>query len=152
MAIKYTYVDPKQMSSYQLIEPGEGKFKITHCEEKPSRAGNDMMQITMQLTNTKGQSTLYKEFIVPSDDPSQAKRTATKIYNILNSIGRVQVYGEPLEARHLLQGNGRCIIKTQKSDNPDYADKSVVSQYISQADAMDSMVTDESEFDDSIPF
>lgn len=151
MAIRYQYVDPKQMNQYQLIEPGEGKFKITYVEEKLSNAGNDQMVITMQLTNTKGQTTLYKEYIVPSDEPAQAKRTATKIYNILNAIGRTAAYGEPLETRHLERGSGTCMIKTQKSDDPRYPDKSVVAQYISKAEVMETL-PDESEFDDSIPF
>lgn len=142
MALTYDYVDPKKMSAFQLIEPGEGKFKIINVEEKNSRAGNPMMEVTMQLTNTKGQTTLAKEYLMAN--------TTKKIYSILNAIGRAEAYGLPLETRHLLQGQGQCIIKTEKSDNPQYQDRSVVGQYIAVSDAMSQ--PSEVEFDDDIPF
>lgn len=154
MAIRYGYVDPKDMSAFQIIEPGHGKFKISKVEEKKSKSNNDMLEVTMTLTNDRGQSTMYREYIVSSNDPAQNKSTATKIYNILNAIGRVELYGKDLEPRHLDRGTGECYIKTQKSDDPRYQDKSVVSQYISKAEAMQAQVDNmnESEFDDTIPF
>jgi hypothetical protein len=154
MSIRYGYVDPKDMSAFQVIEPGEGKFIITKAEEKKSKSNNEMMEVTMTLTNHKGQSTMYREYIVSSNDPAQNKSTATKIYNILNAIGRGELYGTPLEPRHLERGRGKCYIKTQKSDDPRYQDKSVVAQYTSAAEAMENELAaaQESEFDDSIPF
>ena len=152
MAIGYNYVDPKDMSAFQIIEPGEGSFKILKAEEKQSRQGNNMMEVTMTLTNTRGQSTLYREYIVSSDDPIQNKSTATKIYNILNAIGRADVYGMPLIDRHLQHGSGKCIIKTQKSDDERYPDKSVVSQYISRTDVAASGAESATDLEDSIPF
>jgi len=149
MAISYGYVDPKEMSAYQLIEPGEGTFKVTNAEEKMSRSQNLMMVVTFVLTNHKGQSTLANEYLVSSKDPAQNKSTATKIYNLLNAIGRVDLYGHPLEARHLLHGRGKCIIKTQKSDDPQYPDKSIIAQYVAK-DFVAS--TDEANLDQDIPF
>lgn len=146
MSIPYGYVDPSEMTAYQLIEPGEGTFKVVDAEEKISRNGNPMMAITFRITNMKGQSTLANEYIVSSNDAVQNKIAATKIYNLLSAIGRVDLYGLPLETKHVLHGRGKCIIKTHKSDDPKYSDKSVISQYISATvnaePAMDNMDMD----------
>lgn len=151
MAISYGYVDPKEMSAFQLIEPGEGTFKVTNAEEKISRNGNPMMVITFMLTNHRGQQTLYNEYIISSKDPVQNKSAATKVYNILRSLGRDDLYGHPLEARHVLHGKGKCIIKTQKSDDPQYSDKSVIAQYIAD-EAKAPQGTEPVDINDDLPF
>lgn len=149
MAINYNYVDPKDMNPYQVIEPGEGTFKIVKVEEKVSRSNNPMMVVTFKLENARGQSTLANEYLVSSKDEAQNKSTATKIYNLLTGIGRTEFYGMPLEPKHIYNGRGKCIIKTHKSEDPQYADKSVISQYLpSTLDAP----PNNNEIDEEIPF
>jgi len=130
MALNYNWVDPKELNAFQVIEPGDGEFKVIKCEEKQSRAGNNMMVVTFRLTDVRGQSTLANEYLVASSDPAQNKSTATKTYNLLSGIGMLALYGRPLDGRDIVGRSGRCIIKTQKSDDPQYADKSVIAKYI----------------------
>jgi hypothetical protein len=158
MAITYPYVDPKDMTAFRLITPGEGKFRITKVEEGKSRANDPMMTITMKLQNTHGESTMFKDYIVQSREESVGKMAATKVYNILNAIGRSDLYGQPLEPKHVMGGQGKCIIQTKKSNDPKYKDSSEVGQYVSLAEAqeMDAARAKESsesgDFDDEIPF
>lgn len=154
MAIRYPYVDPKDMTAFRLITPGEGKFKITKVEEGKSKAFDPMMTITMQLSNTNGESTMFKEYIVESSKEDVAKMAATKVYNILNAIGRSELYGQPLEPKHIYGGHGKCVIQTKVSDNPKFKDSSEVGQYISRAESMEQDMTNatENELDDEIPF
>lgn len=151
MAIEYGYVDPSQMTSYQLVQPGEGTFRIKSAEEKISRAGNNMLVVTFLLTDSRGQSTLANEYLLESQDETQNKSTATKVYNILNGIGRPELYGLPLEPKHLLHGRGKCIIKTQKSEDPQYADKSVISKYVYEVNEAPENIK-EKDVQDDIPF
>ena len=130
MALPYTPVDPKDMTAFQVITPGEGKFKVIKCEDKQSRAGNDMTVVTFRLVDSRGRSTLYNEYLIAGNDEVQNKSTATKIYNLLCAIGRQQFYGMALEHKHIMGGAGECIIKTQVSEDPRFEDKSVISKYI----------------------
>ncbi len=143
------YVPPQDLSGFQLIEPGEGKFKIIKIEEKQSRAGNQMMVVTFRIWNTRAQSTLYNEYLVGANTEDQRKATATKIFNLLNAIGKADLYGKPI-GENIVGGTGKCIIKTQKSDDPQYQDKSVISQYISVANAAADPMQNFP--DDEIPF
>lgn len=154
MAIKYPYVDPKDMTAFRLITPGEGKFKITKVEEGQSKGYDPMITVTMMLENFKGESTMFKEYIVQSPKEDVAKMTATKIYNILNAIGRSELYGTPLEPKHLYGGHGKCVIQTKVSKDPKYKDSSEIGHYISRTEAMeqDMANTKSDDFDDTIPF
>lgn len=154
MSFEYGYVDPNEMSSYKLLEPGEGNFKIINTQDKVSKAGNPMMVITFKLIDSKGRDTLYDEYLLKSDDEEQKKTTATKIYNILHSIGKGEIYGKPLRQHDVIGCCGKCIIKTKKSTNPNYPDdKSVIAKYISAVDATGQNQTVAQEpFDDDIPF
>jgi len=147
MAFNYNTVDPKDMAAFQIIEPGEGTFKVVKCEDKQSRAGNDMMVVTYRIVDSRGRSTLYNDYLIASNDEVQNKSTATKIYNLLCGIGRSDLYGAPLGHEHILCGKGRCIIKTQKSDDPRYDDKSVISKFIYDEPGHESH-----DIDDTIPF
>jgi hypothetical protein len=148
VALDYNWVDPKELNAFQIIEPGEGKFKILKAEERVSRAGNNMMVITFRLTDSKGASTLTNEYIIASTDETQSKRAANKIYSLLTAIDKLSLYGKPLEARHIVGDTGRCIIKTQKSEDPQYPDKSVIAKYISMVHNNPEPV----DADDDIPF
>ena len=148
MAVSYSYVDPKEFNAFQVIEPGEGVFKVVKAEEKTSRAGNDMMVVTFRLTDARGQSTLANEYLISSNDPTQNKSTATKVYNLLCGIGKPSLYGKPLDTNDIVGCTGQCIIKTQKSDDPQYADKSVISKYIAQVHTPQPI----DNFSDDIPF
>ena len=149
MSISYRYVAPDEMSAFRVIRPGPGTFKVTAAEEKTSRAGNRMLVVTFRLTDERGQSTLANEYLVESQDEAANKGTATKIYNLLTAINRSDLYGRPLEARHIVHGHGKCIIKTEVSDDAKYKDKSVIAQYINTT--LDEYVHTE-DIEDTIPF
>lgn len=152
MAFDNYYVPPQDLSAFQLIEPGEGKFKVIKIEEKQSKAGNQMLVVTFRISNMKGQSTLYNEYLVGANTDEQRKTTATKIYNLLVAIGKTDLYGKPI-GENIVGVIGTCIIKTQKSEDPQYNDKSVIAQYLSPVvnNAENSNQT-YSDMDQEIPF
>lgn len=150
MALRYNYVNPKELNPFQLIEPGEGKFRVLKVEERTSQNGNEMMVIGLRLTDRTGATTLCNEYLVSSDNADYNKKTATKVYNLLNAINKPELYGKPLYDRDIIGCEGRCIIKTEKSNNPDYSDRSVIAKYISVVNP--EHYEERPEIDDDIPF
>lgn len=156
MGFSYKAIDPEEMRAYKLLEPGQGKFKIMEVDDNAisKSSGNPMMVITFKIVDINQRDTLWNMYLIKSNDETQIKTTATKIYNILGAIGRLDLYGQELKAMDLLGCTGECIIKTEKSRNPDYPeDRSCISKFIAIDQTRDAIIAhQEAILNDPLPF
>jgi hypothetical protein len=150
--------DPEDISAsaFNLISEGEGYFRVNEVVEKVSRKGNDMLQLTHQLWNDKGEKTLYNQYIIANE------YAADNIYQILLAAGRTDLYparGE-ISTEILLGLKGKCMIATDKGqikdDGSKYADKSKIKYFIAYKantieEGNESQITSE-DIDDDIPW
>lgn len=146
-SLDYNYYEPNRLAP--TLEPGEAAFAIIKCEPRRGKKEphHKQLHIVMKVTDSRGGVLNVDEYLVATvgDEPGM-KRLATKIRDIANAINKPELYApnRKLTPRDLVGGKGNCIIKTQVSDN--YADKTVVSKYISALDQQ------ENPDDESIPF
>jgi hypothetical protein len=147
---KYNYKDPKDMqSAFKLLAEGEGTFKIKEAEATVSKAGNNMLVITHLLTDSRGASSLYKQYIL--DNEYQAEN----MYRICEAIGRLDLYSSAgTDTRHLIGKSGRCKIKSELSEQ--FGDKSKIAKFIANDNAhiepYSDNFTPSEDTEDDIPF
>lgn len=124
MSFDFGYKDPKEMSAFKVIAEGDGFFKIVEAKETVSKADNPMLVLTHKLQDTRGQSTLWYQYIL------QNEFAADNIYRICEAANRLDLYGAngKINSYDLLGLKGRCKIKTEKSEQ--YGDKSKVGKFV----------------------
>lgn len=119
-----------QTSAFNVISEGEGYFRVNEVIEKVSRKGNDMLQVTHQLWNDKGEKTLYVQYIIANEYASD------NIYQILLAAGRPDLYPAQgaISPETLLGLKGKCMIATEqgqmRDDGSNYPDRSKIKYFI----------------------
>ena len=120
----FDYVPEDKLSAYNVIDEGEGWFKIVEVSQKVSNNNNNMLVLGLALSNDKGQKTLATEYITA--------KAAYKLHDICHAIGKPELYNERGQVNEkLLEGHkGNCIISTDMPSDPKYKPKSVVSMWL----------------------
>ena len=122
MNFSFDYVEPDQLTSFRIIPEGEGEFKINDVEPVMSRAGKPQLKIKMTL-RSQGQSTSYVLYITNAQ--------AFRIKALCDAIGKPHLYSKAgLDFVQLVGCEGCCVIETEKSDDPQYKDKSVIAKFL----------------------
>lgn len=116
--MQFVYEEPK-MTGGAPLRPGVYKAEITDAIEKTSKAGNEMIEIDLLVTEPKAfAGNTLRDYIV--DGP----KTKWKINQVLAAIGFGAEEGEKgeLEPKHLVNKEVviRVVLETNpKSQNPD---------------------------------
>jgi hypothetical protein len=86
------------------INAGVCSFSIINCIETISKAGNEMLKVTMKITDSERNSVTINDYIVSS--------FVNKIKRFLDSVGLSSTFknGE-INADNLILLDGKCIIK-----------------------------------------
>ena len=134
MAFDVQWQDPSDMTSFKLLEPGEATFVIKKANEHDAKGkalssrntGEAMVKFDLYVTDAKGVSSFVSEYVVASQ--------AYKVKNICWSIGKPDIYMDGrdmgVNVQRMVRGTGKCIVKTDVSENPQYGDKTVIAKFI----------------------
>lgn len=125
-----------QKARFDLIPDGEYPFYVEGATEKLSKAGNDMIELSLVIWDRDGKEHKIKDFLLATE------RMMWKNRHFCESTSMIDVYeANQFCASHAVGKNGKCKIGQQKGQpkdrsNPNgekHPDRNVVVDYI-QAD------------------
>lgn len=130
MTFNFQWQDPSEMSAFRILAEGEASFKVQEAQETTSKkSGEEMLKVTLQVTDSKGDVGLVDDYILSS--------APWKLHNLCKAIGRPEVYAEASDGRlntmKLIAEKGRCKIRTDTPENPNFNARSVIAGYIDAA-------------------
>lgn len=137
--MQYPKVKEGEVEEYMLLAEGEGTFQVNVAEESTSKAGNEMIKLTLQAWDKDGQSATIFDYLVSMESMKWKIKHFFESIGMGNKYGEVDLTTEMCELKH-----GKCILKTQKDKEGKYKDKTVIKEYL-PAD-------NNGEIDDDIPF
>lgn len=143
--------DPKteeEVAAAGLLPKGDYDFEVKQAEEGQSKAGNDMITLTLHVYNADGGYHRVKDWLVSTDSG------AYKVRHFAYAVGLGAAYENGALSAVDLEGcTGRCRIVIQKSKDPQYADKNSVADYLpTGAAVMAAAAKQPNALDDEIPF
>lgn len=127
MTFNFQWQDPKEMNAFKLLAEGEASFKVQEVIETTSKkSGEEMLKVVLQVTDSKGDTGLVDDYILASGP--------WKLKNLCYAVNKPEYYDQSSDGRlnplKLVAEKGRCVIKTDKPDNPNFNERSIVSKYI----------------------
>ena len=107
-----------------LLDEGEYDFNIIQSSEEVSKAGNEMIKITLNI-NHSGKEYKINDYLLDN----------SKTRNIYKSVGLLDLHntGE-VTSDSLYMKKGRCIVSISRDETGRYDDKNVVKNYITKKD------------------
>lgn len=133
----------KEDTQDYLIEDGaECDFSIKTCEETTSKAGNEMLKLTIRVRDKQGRVDNIWDYIT--------KKQYFKLKDLMPAIGKAAMLepNEPEITWRDLQGcKGKCIVKVEPAKDG-YAERLAIKTYIASKEQK----TSEEELNDDIPF
>lgn len=150
MTFEFQWQDPSEMSAFKILAEGEADFKVQEVIEAVSKkTGEPMLKVVLSVTDANGNNGLVDEYILSSGP--------WKLKNLCWAVNRPDIYNESSDGKlnsiRLVAERGRCIIKTDKPENPKFNERSIVAKYIDgvKAAADAQKVQAEKAMQDSIP-
>lgn len=128
--------DPKteeEVTQGGLLPKGEYDFEVKNAEEGQSKAGNDMISLTLHVYNSEGGYHRVLDWLVSTDGGAYKVRHFAYAVGLGTQYERGELCAEDLEGV-----TGRCKIVIQKSKDPQYQDKNSVADYLPPASATNS--------------
>jgi len=148
--MRFTPKTEDQIKAENLLPDGKYGFVISDAKEKVSAAGNEMIELTVRVYKDDGGFNLITDYLM--------EKMAFKLLHACDVCGLRPAYdaGE-LIADNFVGKEGFVKIKTQKSKDPQYADKNVIADYIVGEDFKApkdnlSKALDGDELEDKIPW
>lgn len=149
--MKFTPKTDKELAEEKLLPEGEYGFEISGAEEKISKAGNDMIVLTVRVFKDDGSFILVTDYLLES--------IMYKINHACKACGLFDKYelGE-LSARDFIGKTGHLKLVIQKDKNGEYPDKNSIKDYIVPKEGekpvkpKGSIAKEKDELEDEIPF
>jgi len=121
--MKFQSKTQKEIDEEKLLPEGEYGFVISDAKEKVSKAGNEMIELTVRVYKPDGKFVLINDYLM--------EKMLYKILHCSEACGLLERYNSgELQADEFIGKEGYAKIKTQKSTDPNYSDKSVISDYV----------------------
>lgn len=118
-------IQPKteaEISADGLFPAGVYTFEVMKAEETTSKAGNDMIALTLKVYNEDDGFTLVNDYLLES--------IAYKLRHFCETIGLLPQYESgTLDANEMIKQAGKVKIAIEHK-NPDYPAKNVVKDYV----------------------
>lgn len=113
--------DVPERGSFDPFPPGEYDYEISSAEDTQSKAGNDMIHITLFIFNSEGHKRIVHDYLLDS--------AAWKIKQLAASCGMLAKFesGE-IEAYELEGKTGRCRLRVESSEQ--YGSQNKIHAYI----------------------
>jgi len=108
--MKYNPLTEQQMQDIkQTLKKGEAFFRINYATEKMSKAGNEMLEISLSVRDLAGNTGDLKDYLLNSD------KSVWKIKSLLAAIDKLHLYeGGKITEEIIKAGHGRCVIETKE--------------------------------------
>ena len=149
--MKFTAQSEKEIAEAGMLPEGQYPFEISQAEEKLSKAGNEMIVLTVRVYKPDGTFNLVTDYLMES--------MAYKLRHCAEACGLVERYesGE-LDETLFVGKTGTLKLGIQKDKTGQYADRNSVKDYIVDGEKVSipksplQEVLDEDDTDDDIPF
>lgn len=137
------------VASANLFPAGTYDFEVQAAEDQVSKAGNEMIKLTLRVYAQDGSFTTVFDYLLES--------VAYKLRHAAAACGLMRAYDSGrLEASDFEGRSGRCKLRIQKDKDGQYPDKNTVSDYLPQPDAGErpppQVARETALVDDDIPF
>ena len=121
-----TTEEQQERRTFEPFPAGEYDFTVEAAEDTTSKAGNDMIKLTLHVYNTEGHKRVLFDYLLDS--------AAWKIKQFAASAGLLEKYdsGE-IEAYEMVGKTGRLKLKIESSEQ--YGDQNKVAFYIAAKSA-----------------
>lgn len=154
--MKFTAKTDKEIAEERLLPEGQYPFEISGGEDTISKAGNDMIKLTVRVFKNDGTFLLVDDYLLES--------MMYKIKHACDACGLSDKYesGELLGS-DFIGRTGELKLKIQKDTTGNYPDRNSIADYIvpkdgetakkPPKDALDKLIGDnDDELEDIIPF
>lgn len=123
--MKFTPKTKEELSN--LLPDGTYPFQISGAQEKVSKSGNEMIELTVRVFKPDGEFVIMTDYIM--------EKVAYKLRHASEACGLLHEYESGiLVDQNFIGKEGYLKLKTQKDPNGVYADKNVVSDYVVKKD------------------
>lgn len=121
--MQFTPKTEKQIQEERCIPEGEYDFECMAAEDKRSKNGNDMIEVTLHVFREDGSHLVLSDYLLGTD------KMAWKLRHFCDSCGILDLYdaGE-LNAFHCRDVAGRCKVVVQ--DDPQYGIQNKIKDYV----------------------
>lgn len=127
MTFNFTWQDPEEMTAFKVLKEGEASFKVQDVIETTSKkSGEQMLKVVLSVTDERGDNSLVDDYILSS--------APWKLKALCWAVNKPEIYTESSDGRlnplKLVAERGRCTIKTDKPDNPNFHERTIIAKYI----------------------
>jgi len=127
--MRFQPMDEKEISEANLWPVGEYDFQIFDASDEVSKAGNEMIKLTVDLFNDQGERRRVFDYLIASNNGM------FKVLSFADAVGLREEYDRgDLQTVDIHQRTGRCKVGVQKDKTGQYPDKNGIMNYI-KADA-----------------
>ena len=147
--MKYTPKSEEQLAEEALLPDGTYDFTIIDTDDKPSKKGNDMITLKLQVFGNDGAQQHIFDYIAIGNHFGERK-----LRHAANACGLLKQYNSgSLEAKDFQDTSGKILLKQQKGKTDFPLPKNIVSDYL-QREEGDVVVHKPAReiVDDNIPF
>lgn len=155
--MKFTPKSDKELAEERLLPEGTYGFEISGGEDKKSKAGNDMIELTVRVFKPDGTFLLVTDYLMEA--------ILYKVSHAAKACGLEDKYNSgTLHVEDFIGKTGELKLAIQKDKNGQYPDKNVVKDYVVPKDgeasikpkgsisASTSKKVDSSDLEDQIPW
>lgn len=147
--MKFTPKSEAQLIEENLIPEGTYDYEVIQAEERQSKAGNDMIQLTLKIFDQNGKERRVYDYLLEA--------MQFKLIHFCESAGLTDIYETgQLTSAHCEGRSGKAIVKIEPARNGGQA-KNGIQDYVVDEDATPSLpvphLAPKVDFaDDDIPF
>lgn len=121
--MKFTPKSDKELAEERIMPEGEYGFEISGGEDKTSKAGNEMIQLTVRVFKDDGKFNLVTDYLMES--------MMYKISHAAKACGLEDKYNlGQLTGEDFIGKTGMLKLGIQKDKEGQYPDKNVIKDYI----------------------
>lgn len=157
--MKFQPMSEKEIAEAGLLPAGEYPFEVVGAEDKISKSGNDMTELTVKVYDIDGIGHSIFDYLVAT------KKSAFKIRHFAEAAGLLPNYETGnLPADVMVGRSGYCKVIIRKDDKGEYPDKNQIADYIKPKDGTSAAASSpkstlpgrqppmDPDFDQDIPF
>jgi hypothetical protein len=109
--LRFNPVITEQKSNDYSLNKGKGTWNVLFAQEKISKSGNEMIELTLELKDCKGKTGKIFEYLLVSNDKS-----LWKTENFFKSAGKPEIYSSgAFGAGECMQLSGQCEIDNEEN-------------------------------------
>lgn len=149
MALKYTAKTEKEIQEEKNMPEGEYSFEISGAEDYVSKAGNEMIKLTVRVFKPDGSFNLVDDYLT--------EKMLYKILHLCEAVNMQEKYASGvLEPEDFIGKQGKLKLVIQEGKDG-YSDRNSIKDYITDAsadipkDALEKTIKGDDDFSDEIP-